>query len=886
MITKILKNLTHAKPNFRPIYTHRALHCPLAFQFSATRTVSRRRTDQRNLKRAQKVVDYLRIVDPKKLKNTPKWKEKTEISALTSLIDFHKYKSAAEADSKILEILTEETEIEVTKRINGLFRDPEFQERLSRDLLVQRKFVKQYFQFIPHTAHNFDMATFFMENLSFGGDNQLWEPFIRYFYANKLGPFWVGQGLQNILSLPKDTDTQANYEEFGYLYDQIYEYIASNAENLNFFQKKNFEKFLDSHFLKGLYTPQRALELAKIGFLNQKIFIFWLGEFHDFDDFLSNCVKKNLKISEQELADLLATNRIVIPAQMMAVLANKKVNTTRLKMLNDSRLTPVEPDSGPQTDSEVTLSHIIYLLRKSDFGLKFKSQLLAFLSRLSFKQISYQHETQDVIELLVYLSNQSDKPITKYLKENKDAIQLFLRSSHRDFNGYLQSINHFLPNRQFLEVYSTDINNNNISFVKALGRRENSLDTKEKAFKRTLYMMEVMTEIYKPHLTGLDMYEGDEGFRSHITEFSYRLSELLVTHIVYHDTDKEQEYIDIEVKNMDLVAARTQRNREEVNAQLERIDLFARYTDIYKLSEATEWSPWLVKQYLDVINNLVNCNLAGFKILASFNLFMAEKFEKIAEIDPKFLFRAIKNLSDSRLFTERMHRIITRKVFDEEFLGSVDFESQVERVEGLVTLMYYLVINSDYDQDRWGLLSRLLDARLLEMTSRDLKHDYKVILPQVLLLATYESKGACDTSQYVNTLSEMLEYSKKYNDWFEKTDFSEKVGSLLRANYYDFLREQELAEYLRIHYKQDLIALFCLSEKHYFGFTGVERGPVHLTLRLLPYLRFDVRVVSKFIVRGFDKRRRRKAVVDGVMSGVRKNLSRMKEDDDFSFFKY
>lgn len=132
----------------------------------------------------------------------------------------------------------------------------------------------------------------------------------------------------------------------------------------------------------------------------------------------------------------------------------------------------------------------------------------------------------------------------------------------------------------------------------------------------------------------------------------------------------------------------------------------------------------------------------------------------------------------------------------------------------------------------------------------------------------------------------MVEISRTEDALFSPTKFSQKIEKLLRYDYFDFIFADKLAEITKVHFIQKYIVLLCLSERHYSGFTSKVRGPVAVALRLLAYLKFNLRILSKMKLIQMPKRAERLNHINQLLSGLEKNTSRMREDDGKFYFNY
>lgn len=142
----------------------------------------------------------------------------------------------------------------------------------------------------------------------------------------------------------------------------------------------------------------------------------------------------------------------------------------------------------------------------------------------------------------------------KFFKTNQGQIVYLLDTLHQDVDSMFRAIPVLLTNEDFLHEHRTVINRNNSSFMASYTRLENEVDTPEKVFSRSIFLIDILLSQYKPFVEKLDDYDFEiTPLRRHLFEVATRLTDLLVKQIVHTDLSKEQEYVDLEFNNLDLV---------------------------------------------------------------------------------------------------------------------------------------------------------------------------------------------------------------------------------------------------------------------------------------------------------------------------------------------
>ena len=197
-------------------------------------------------------------------------------------------------------------------------------------------------------------------------------------------------------------------------------------------------------------------------------------------------------------------------------------------------------------------------------------------------------------------------------------------------------------------------------------------------------------------------------------------------------------------------------------------------------------------------------------------------------------------------------------------------------------------MSKTYDEVAWEILeNQILPPKFLEQHFKILTPQQASHLAQCLLLTNFEGAiSGVSSSCYIEILPSLVEISRSQDTIFSPTRFSNRIEKLLRYDYFDFIFADKLAEITKVHFVQKYIVLLCLSEKHYSGFTVKVRGPVSVAMRLLAYLKFNLRVLSKIKLVQMSKRAERLNHINQLLSGLEKNTSRMREDDGKFYFNY
>ena len=179
----------------------------------------------------------------------------------------------------------------------------------------------------------------------------------------------------------------------------------------------------------------------------------------------------------------------------------------------------------------------------------------------SFDTILLKCQKWEIIEFLCLLHGlkKSENAIHKFFRDENDKICYLVTNLHKDVDSFFRSIPILLENQDFLHEYRTEINLNNRSFILSYTKLENEVDTPEKVFTRSIFMVDILLTQYKPFVEKLDDYDFKiTPLRRHLFEVATRLTEILVKQIVNTDLSKSQEYIDLEMDNLDLIENLTQ----------------------------------------------------------------------------------------------------------------------------------------------------------------------------------------------------------------------------------------------------------------------------------------------------------------------------------------
>lgn len=774
----------------------------------------------------------------------------------------------------------------------------------------------------------------------------------------KLKDFFTLEELIEILpNSLKHKFTIDEYPLIQWLFQEVMDFIENLAlENgsitsLKKEDQNELNNFVNKYYLKYCWSFDSMKKLLQIGFVNQRIFVFALGECEAISNLITFLSESHLTKEENvvQIFKLLSKSKIIMSNKMIQDFINEGLNPSIA--LQENPFMNIDFDSDyPLGDfnqelqkQEVNLAFLNHMIKAADSQAAMISQVLSIVDMITFEKILLHCQKWEVVELLALMFSLKQKSdhIKRFFKVNDTVIKELLGNLHQDVNSFFRSIQIFLNNEPFLHEYRTDINRNNTHFIQSYSKLESEIDTPEKVFSRSIYLVDILLTQYQPFVEKMDDYDFKiTPLRRHLFEVSSRLTELLVKQIVYVDLSKEEEYIDLEMENLDLIESLhqttdpgielasnpdyvpgyvqpTRPDKKDQKIRIDRIDLFEKAHEIYNLSDSLKWSDRLITEFTLIFEKLIEMNLGTNKLYAVAGKIYSEKIDMFKLLDAQtgefrawnsLLWKGIYNLAIGGIIhgdtiSLLQENILNKKIahlYDIDEFWWIGFQRSKniqniihndvlkERAYAGASMLILMSSNQRYEKKYWDVLKEhLIPPVAIENIHSQLNANLNGQIVQSLLLTNFEgAKQKVSTSEYISVFPKLIEQSKQEYDIFKPTPYSEKLGELLRYDYYDFMYKNEVIEFVKVHYVQKQVILLCLSERHNSGFTMKLRGDVNIAIRLLTYLKYTVRVINKMKLIQMSKRRERLNHINQILRGLEKNHKRQFEDDHTYFFNY
>jgi hypothetical protein len=280
---------------------------------------------------------------------------------------------------------------------------------------------------------------------------------------------------------------------------------------------------------------------------------------------------------------------------------------------------------------------------------------------------------------------------------------------------------------------------------------------------------------------------------------------------------------------------------------LETETLWREFERIVKVNDSflANWDDTTFTVFTTTMKRMVKSGMATKKFMIAGIRVFEWFLPKMNALD---LITIIRLLTDTNFLTESMKEKLEShlkaKLKSEIAPQLQKTLTKPEYFEALIDLSYMCALNKFYNQEMWNSLIYALDITSLEATLPELSDVTQIKLAHVVLLTRMEAS-------YIRTatLDRLMPYltslSQLNYDVFKVTKFSEDVGQLLHKYYYDYLKKNEVAELIKVHYLQEKHVILCLDHEHFLLNSGIVKGKVATSIRLLKGLGFEIHIISR-----------------------------------------
>jgi len=767
-------------------------------------------------------------------------------------------------------------ECEYLNRLNKLISLEAFQKGLEQVLKHNKNELFKFIETIPYSVKQHHIFYYLLNQID-ATEGKNFERLLHFYSNNKLdGNEEYFDDLYLSMIKFNDKEYRLNkLDELSYFFDEFLKFYERKEPSISIEQQKITKDFISNFFLRFLFTEERAQRLFSLGLINLKIFLFWISR-TSFSDYLNKMEDLN------EWARNAEKNHISLTNSMIAELRLRRIDYTNISALDPKEISI--PESEAQFDAKLSTLLSFVSVSEDNFT-RFKGFILMVLGRQTFKELIATNNVQDVVHLIAIMLRYQDAHLDEILHENSESISEFIRTLYKDTNGYLLSLDKIISEPRFFEKYSIEINANNQNFIRDLCGLENSSDTKELLFCRFLFCLELVLQRYSRVLMDVEIRDHKSPISGHIYEFTSRLSEFLVNLVAYKDIYAEQKYLDLEMSDLEAISQNVRSSNDKSLGSpkfKENVKFWEMYRDVYKISQSVKWSPLIIDQLLETYFRISEYNVLTQKVSATMDMLFIELFDRIS---PRNMFKIIYWVTDNGNCSKELQELIIKNVILDQSLDSNLAElSPSERVEAIISQMYFLTTFEKYNSKTWGRLFEQLSSSELASTIDSLSISHRILLPKLLFIANLESGKNSQVSRYADVLERCLIFNKLNDQTFEENPFSREVGRLLGKAYYDFLEKSSVVEIMPVHFRQGQTLVICISERNKIANSGVVRGGTTLSIRLLTMLGFEVVIVENTKLFAIQRRNERISYLTELMKDVMRNRSRMEEEERDTYF--
>lgn len=714
----------------------------------------------------------------------------------------------------------------------------------------------------------------------------------------------------------------------------LYGFASSNTK-LSQADAQKFKGLVDAHLLRTGWSERLAVLLFHKGLLSFRLFKFWLLEVHKMTPetpiaSLSAEQKENLGLQgPHHFTDLLVANDLYfltfadLPRELQEIAHKKAVASGKFTpWLSTSLGTPLISSGWNSGNFSKAVEKFISSqhgqLGPAVFEARIKRGQDVTSIRADILMLMYNNPKGDFIKTmriqdllgLVHTSCEllGCKEATQYWKQHIELLKPRMEKIHEDFGAMLES-SYMLFSSPFLirNVYGEYLKSLQ-TFLETQLAPQHMEDTKYKAWKRAFSEVAYLSDTLLALADKIGTESDTSEFIGHQMHVSKIISDALIDPIMYpefeNDLDRfyvlnaDDEKLAVPTAKKETVnsrmseSARLRKSQLSPSGKKAEVEYKTRATDLQETEALwkefervvrvnhdflANWDETTLNVFIATVKRMVKSGMATKKfVISSIRVF--EHF--LPKLSSTQTVELIRLLTDVNYLTEEMKekveevlKIKMRSELPAQLKSSL---TKTKYYEAMVDISYFCVLNKFYNQEMWNSLIYALDITGLESTLGDLSNLTQIKLGHVVLLTRMEAS-------YIRTatLDRLMPYltglSQIEFDLFKPSKFSEDVGNLLHKYYYDYIKRDELAELFKVHYLQEKHVILCLDHEHFLVNSGICKGQVATSIRLLKGLGFEVHIISRRRYKYDEKRSVRLDYLRENLKGVNINETRKLE---------